>query len=106
MPPSGTTAQACRWASRPRSGAPWPRLTATKPRKTKKIYGAVGNSFIAAVEFGPRVRAKALMSGGESGHPDSKHFTDQALMFTTGQFRDVFFSPEEVKAHAERSYHP
>ena len=78
----------------------------TKPRKTKKIYGAVGNSFIAAVEFGPTVRAKALMSGGESGHPDSKHFTDQALMFTTGQFRDVFFGPEEVKAHAERSYHP
>jgi acyl-homoserine-lactone acylase len=76
------------------------------PRTTKKIYGSVGNSFVAAVEFGPAVRAKAIMSGGESGDPASRHFTDQALMFTQGRFRDVLFSREDVMAHAERSYHP
>jgi acyl-homoserine-lactone acylase len=76
------------------------------PRKTKKIYGSVGNSFVAAVEFGPTVHAKAIMSGGESGDPQSPHFTDQALMFTQGKFRDVLFYPEDVAAHAERSYHP
>jgi acyl-homoserine-lactone acylase len=76
------------------------------PRRTKKIYGSVGNSFVAAVEFGPTVRAKAIMSGGESGNPASPHFTDQAQMFTHGVFRDVLFSPEDVMAHAERSYHP
>ena len=78
----------------------------TKPRHTKKIYGAQGNSFVAAVEFGPTIHAKAIMSGGESGDPASPHFTDQALMFSQGRFRDVLFSPEEVRAHAERSYHP
>jgi acyl-homoserine-lactone acylase len=78
----------------------------TRPRKTKKIYGSVGNSFIAAVDFGPTIHAKALMSGGESGNPASPHFTDQALMFTQGRFRDVLFAPEDVRAHAERSYHP
>jgi acyl-homoserine-lactone acylase len=76
------------------------------PRKTKKIYGSVGNSFVAAVEFGPAIHAKAIMSGGESGDPASPHFTDQAQMFTQGIFRDVLFSREEVTAHAERSYHP
>jgi len=76
------------------------------PQKTRRIYGSVGNSFIAAVEFGPIVRAKALMSGGESGDPASPHFTDQAQMFVHGQFRDVLFSREDVAAHAERSYHP
>jgi acyl-homoserine lactone acylase PvdQ len=76
------------------------------PRKTKKIYGSVGNSFVAAVEFGPAVHAKAIMSGGESGNPASPHFTDQAQMFTQGVFRDVLFSREDVMAHAERSYHP
>jgi acyl-homoserine-lactone acylase len=76
------------------------------PRSTKKIYGSVGNSFVAAVEFGPAVRAKAIMSGGASGHPGSQHFTDQASMFTQGQFRDVLFNPEDVLTHAERSYHP
>jgi acyl-homoserine-lactone acylase len=78
----------------------------TKPRKTRKIYSAVGNSFVAAVEFGPKIRAKAIMSGGASGDPASPHFTDQALMFTQGQFRDVLFSPEEVQSRAAKSYHP
>ncbi len=35
----------------------------SKPRSTRKIYGSVGNSFVAAVEFGTPVRAKAIMSG-------------------------------------------
>jgi acyl-homoserine-lactone acylase len=78
----------------------------TKPRHTKKIYGSVGNSFVAAVEFGATVRAKAIMSGGESGDPSSPHFADQAAMFAQGKFRDVYFSPEDVQAHAERSYNP
>jgi acyl-homoserine-lactone acylase len=78
----------------------------SKPRKTKKIYGSSGNSFIAAVDFGPTIHAKAIMSGGESGDPTSPHFTDQALMFSQGRFRDVLFYPEEVRAHAERSYQP
>jgi acyl-homoserine-lactone acylase len=76
------------------------------PLKTKKIYGSVGNSFVAAVEFGPTIRAKAIMSGGESGDPESPHFTDQAMMFTQGIFRDVLFYRQDVLAHAERSYHP
>jgi acyl-homoserine-lactone acylase len=76
------------------------------PHQTKKIYGSVGNSFVAAVEFGPTVHAKAIMSGGESGDPASPHFTDQARMFTQGLFRDVLFTREDVLAHAERSYHP
>jgi len=76
------------------------------PRNTRKIYGSVGNSFVAAVEFGPVIHAKAIMSGGESGDPASPHFTDQALMFTQGRFRDVLFSPQDVLAHAERTYHP
>jgi acyl-homoserine-lactone acylase len=78
----------------------------SKPHKTKRIYGSTGNSFIAAVDFGPTIHAKALMSGGESGDPASPHFNDQALMFSQGEFRDVLFYPEDVRAHAERSYQP
>jgi acyl-homoserine-lactone acylase len=78
----------------------------SKPHLTKRIYGSVGNSFIAAVEFGPKVRAKALMSGGESGDPSSKHFVDQSELYSKGQFRDVLFYRADVLAHAERTYHP
>jgi acyl-homoserine-lactone acylase len=77
-----------------------------RPRTTKKIYGSIGNSFVAAVEFGPTVRAKAIMSGGESGDPASPHFLDQALMFSQGQFRDVLFTRADVEAHAQKRYHP
>jgi acyl-homoserine-lactone acylase len=77
-----------------------------KPRTTKRIYGSSGNSFIAAVEFGPTVRAKALMTGGASGHPASPHFNDQAQMYCEGRFRDVWFSTQDVAAHAQRRYHP
>jgi acyl-homoserine-lactone acylase len=77
-----------------------------KPRTTKRIYGSEGNSFIAAVEFGPSVRAKALSTGGESGDPSSPHFSDQAQMYSDGRFRDVWFSVQDVTAHAQRRYHP
>jgi acyl-homoserine-lactone acylase len=77
-----------------------------RPRTTRKIYGSVGNSFVAAVEFGPTVRAKAIMTGGESGDPSSPHFTDQAPMYIEGRLRDVLFTPQDVLAHAQRRYHP
>jgi acyl-homoserine-lactone acylase len=77
-----------------------------KPPRTRKIYGSVGNSFVAAVEFGSPVRAKAILVGGASGDPSSPHFTDQAQMLTQGRFREVLFTPADVSAHAERNYHP
>jgi acyl-homoserine lactone acylase PvdQ len=73
---------------------------------TKKWYGTSGNSFVAVVEFGPRVRAMAVSAGGESGFPSSKHFGDQAQRYATGNLRDVYFYPEQLKGHTEREYHP
>ncbi|HRI22083.1 MAG TPA: penicillin acylase family protein, partial [Panacibacter sp.] len=73
---------------------------------TKKRYGYNGNSFICAVEFGKRIQAKSLLTGGESGDPASRHYSDQALMFTQGKFKDVLFYKEDVLQHAEKKYHP
>jgi len=73
---------------------------------TQKRYGYNGNSFICAVEFGKKVKAKSLLTGGESGNPASPHFSDQAEMYTKGRFKDVLFYKEDVLQHAERSYHP
>jgi acyl-homoserine-lactone acylase len=73
---------------------------------TKKMYGMSGASFICAVEFGKKVKAKSLLTGGESGDPASQHFLDQALMYTLGQFKDVLFYKEDVLEHVEKKYHP
>jgi acyl-homoserine-lactone acylase len=73
---------------------------------TRRYYGSSGNSFLAAVEFGPRVSARAVTAGGESGHPDSRHFTDQAERYATGNLREVYFWPEQLEGHTEKTYHP
>ncbi|RYY21075.1 MAG: acylase [Cytophagaceae bacterium] len=73
---------------------------------TKKRYGNVGNSFVAVVEFGPRVVARSVVTGGASSRPDSPHFTDQAGRYCAGQFKDVWFYPEDVAQHVERAYRP
>jgi len=71
-----------------------------------KRYGVSGNSFIACVEFGKKVKAKSIITGGQSFDPTSKHFTDQAEMYINGQFKDVLFYKEDVLKHVERKYHP
>ncbi len=73
---------------------------------TKKWYGTSGNSFVAVVEFGDRVRAKAVTAGGESGNPASPHFNDQAKRYSTGELRDVYFYRSQLKGHTQREYHP
>jgi acyl-homoserine lactone acylase PvdQ len=87
----------------------WGMLPAYNSRyypETLKRYGVSGNSFICAVEFGKKIKAKSLLAGGESGNPLSSHFNDQLEMYTKGVFKDVLFYKEDVLKHAERTYHP
>ncbi|WP_424962528.1 penicillin acylase family protein [Ekhidna sp.] len=71
-----------------------------------KIYGTRGNSFVAAVEFGDKVRAKTILAGGQSSDPSSPHFDDQAEMYASGEFKEAAFYREDVEARAEETYKP
>lgn len=73
---------------------------------TKRIYGTYGNSFVAVVEFGDKVKAKSILAGGQSGDPSSPHFFDQAQRYADVQFKDVAYYKEDVEARAKRTYHP
>jgi len=73
---------------------------------SKKIYGVSGNSFLAIVEFGDKVRARAIAVGGQSGDPKSPHFSDQALRYSRGELREVYFYPEQLQGHTQRVYRP
>jgi acyl-homoserine-lactone acylase len=87
----------------------WGSLASISGRKTpelKRRYGDNGNSFVAMIEFGPRIHAIAVTAGGESGDPASKHFTDQAVRHTTGNLREVYFYPDQLKGHTGLTYHP
>jgi len=93
----------------PFPSAQWGSLASFGARRypgTKRYYGTSGNSFVAVVEFGPRVRARAVTAGGESGDPRSRHFNDQAERYASGSLREVYFYPDQLRGHTERSYAP
>jgi acyl-homoserine-lactone acylase len=87
------------WGSLPAFGAePGPG--------TKRWYGTKGNSFVAVVEFGPKVVARAVSAGGQSGDPRSPHFNDQAQRYRSHDFRTLRLDAEAQKSHIGRPYHP
>jgi acyl-homoserine-lactone acylase len=93
----------------PFTSATWGSLASfgmVAKQETKRIYGDRGNSFVAVVEFGPRIHAKSILAGGESGNPASPHFNDQGEMYSRGQFKDVLFYKEDIEKQLERKYHP
>lgn len=90
----------------PGSWGSLPSFKSNYQNGSKKRYGYNGNSFVCAVEFGSKIKAKSLLAGGNSGDKNSKHFTDQAEMYQKGQFKDVLFYKEDVEKNAEKTYHP
>ncbi|HEX5379468.1 MAG TPA: penicillin acylase family protein [Phenylobacterium sp.] len=91
------------------TSAQWGSLASFGARRyegTRRYYGTSGNSFVAVVEFGDKVHAMAVTAGGESGDPKSPHFNDQAQRYATGALREVYFYPEQLKGHTERTYKP
>ncbi len=73
---------------------------------SKKIYGTHGNSFVAVVEFGEKLKAKSLLAGGQSGDPNSPHFDDQVQNYRKAIFKDVAFYREDVESRAKKTYQP
>jgi acyl-homoserine-lactone acylase len=93
----------------PFTSAQWGSLAsfgAQRYANTRKVYGSNGNSFVAVVEFGPRVRARAVSAGGASGDVASRHFNDQIERYAKGDLRNVYFYPDELTGHIERTYRP
>jgi len=75
-------------------------------KNSKRQYGYYGNSFVGVVEFGEKVKAKTLLAGGQSGDPESQHFSDQAQRYADGQFKDIAYYREDVLKRATTTYHP
>jgi len=88
----------------------WGALAAYGARYTaegaKKLYGTRGNSFVAAVEFGEKVKAKTILAGGQSGDPRSPHFADQIQKYADVKWKDVPFYKEDVLKRAKKTYVP
>jgi penicillin amidase len=72
----------------------------------KRLYGTVGNTYIAVVEFAKRPVTRSLLVFGQTADPTSKHWFDQAGLYSKQQFKPAWFDLPEIKRHQERAYRP
>ena len=87
----------------------WGALAAYGARaseNTKRLYGYRGNSFVAVVEFGEKVKAKSILAGGQSADSTSPHFFDQGQRYADVNFKEVAFYREDVEQRTQKKYHP
>ena len=86
----------------------WGSLAAyeSRPFETQKWYGTTGNSFVAIVDFGKKIKAKSILTGGQSCDPASPYFTSQAEGYVDGKFKDVWYYRADVEKHAQSTYTP
>ena len=55
------------------------------------MYVGGGDSWVAVIEFGDKVKAKALLSYGNSTEKDSPNNGDQLKLFSKKELRDIWF---------------
>jgi penicillin amidase len=72
----------------------------------QRRYGAVGATYVALYEFGPKIRASSALNFGESGDPNSPHFFDQAPLLSQQKLKTELFDWPDVVAGAKTVYHP
>jgi acyl-homoserine-lactone acylase len=78
------------------------RVASTAPMKDGRRRVKAGDSWVAVIEFGEKVRAKVLLSYGNSTQTDSPHFGDQLELFSKKELRDAWFYREDIEQHLEK----
>jgi penicillin amidase len=74
--------------------------------RTRRRYGISGDSFVSVIEFSADVKARSILVFGEDSDPSSPHYFDQSELYAKQEFKSAYFTMAEIKAHAEKIYHP
>jgi len=62
----------------------------------KNMYVGGGDSWVSVIEFGQKIRAKALLSYGNSTQKDSPNNGDQLALFSKKKLRNVWFYESDL----------
>jgi len=81
-------------------------FTATQPAGQKRMYGTSGNTYVAVLEFGKKLRSQSIVTLGQSANPESPHFFDQGPIYARGQFKPAWYSKGDVMANSSCRYKP
>ena len=76
----------------------------TWPGKTddKNMYVGGGDSWVSVIEFGDKIKAKALLSYGNSTEKDSPNNGDQLKLYSKNILRDVWFYDEDINKNIQK----
>ena len=75
------------------------RVADFEPSPNKTATVAAGDSWVSIIEFGKTVKAKVLLSYGNSSQVGAIHNGDQLKLFSEKKLRDAWFYPYELKGH-------
>src|SRR5678815_795542 len=69
----------------------------SRPEKgQKRRYGYLGNTYVSVIEFGQEPQGRSLLVFGESAHPASPHYLDQARLYAAGEMKPSWFTLRAV----------
>ena len=63
------------------------------------MYAQGGDSWVGLIDFGPKPKARVLLSYGNSSQEGDPHNGDQLKLFSEKKMRDAYFDPSEVSKH-------
>ena len=70
--------------------------------KNGETYVGGGDSWVGVIEFGKKVKAKVLLSYGNSTQKGSKHNGDQLVLFSKKQLRDAWYYNKDIQKNKAR----
>jgi acyl-homoserine-lactone acylase len=77
------------------------RVIQYSPWKERRFQAVGGDTFIAVVEFSNPIRARVLLTSGNSSNPHSPHFGDQLGLTSKNQWREPWLTRAEIEKHLE-----
>jgi acyl-homoserine-lactone acylase len=77
------------------------RVASSTRISPKRAVVSSGDSYVGVLEFGDKVKAKVLVSYGNSSQNGSVHNGDQLKLFSEKKLRDALFYPQDWAGHVD-----